>query len=464
MKNAEPRRALQFRVQLEEIEPPVWRRILVPDHINLLELHEILQETFGWEDYHLHQYTIRGTEYGDPQNDEYDEMDIHDETAVPLRELGLRTEESFTYTYDFGDNWTHTLRLEKVVPVEGRKRLPRCVAGARACPPEDVGGTGGYAEFLVALADPEDPEHEHYREWAGGSFDAEAFDLRDANRRLADRAAARRAPMWGGIPERYRDAPLEEPSVWEAADRRRHMATARDLPLRRDVVAFLGYLRDHRITGTTARGNLPLKAVAEVADAFVEPPPMELRLGNSVYPVRSEEGVWPVYFVHLLASAADLIRGGPNRRWRLTKRGERYLSAPADLQVRALLAGWWYHMDWTAILNYNVFGDTFSSEFPRSALSLFRQLDVGQRREYEPFVDRFINEVGLRWDAEGEESERIRSYVGSALESMLIEPLESLGVLACQRTEDENRSFAWKRLKAFSVTAFGRMLLDSLQY
>lgn len=122
MKNAEPRRALQFRVQLEEIQPPVWRRILVPDHLNLLELHEVLQEVFGWEDYHLHQYTIHGTEYGDPENDEYDEMEIHDETEVSLRRLGLRTGESFTYTYDFGDNWTHTLRLEKIVPVEGRKK------------------------------------------------------------------------------------------------------------------------------------------------------------------------------------------------------------------------------------------------------------------------------------------------------------------------------------------------------
>jgi hypothetical protein len=65
---------------------------------------------------------------------------------------------------------------------------------------------------------------------------------------------------------------------------------------------------------------------------------------------------------------------------------------------------------------------------------------------------------------EGEESKRIRSYVGSGLERILIEPLESLDVLACERTEDENKSFAWKRLKAFSVTAFGRMLLDTLQY
>jgi hypothetical protein len=153
------KKALQIRIELDGIWPRVWRRILVPDSITLLELHGVIQEVFGWEDYHLHQYNIRGVEYGNPENDEFGDWDIHDETEVSLRELGLTPRESFTYNYDFGDDWMHTLRLERILNMEGRKRLPRCLAGDRAYPPEDVGGIGGYAQFLEALSDAGHPEH-----------------------------------------------------------------------------------------------------------------------------------------------------------------------------------------------------------------------------------------------------------------------------------------------------------------
>jgi hypothetical protein len=461
LNRGEPRKAWQIRAQLDGVWPPVWRRILIPDRITLLELHEVIQEAFGWEDYHLHQYTVGGIEYGDPDNDEYGDLDIHDETAVPLRELGLSHGESFTYIYDFGDNWTHTLRLERVLTVEDRKRLPRCLAGERACPPEDVGGIGGYAEFLEALTDPEHPEHDRYLQWIGGSFDPEAFNPKDANRRMADRAVAKRAPEWGRVPERYRNAPLGVPSVWRTTDRAEHAPTARELPLRRNMVAFLGYLRDNKVRGTSSRGNLPLKTVVEVAATFVDPPAMEVRFGNLAYPVRSEEEVWPVYFVHMLANGANLISGGPGRRWRLTQRGEQYFSAPADVQIRALLAGWWYQVDWTVALSFDIFEGGLSSWVPQSALSLLKKLDIGQRIEFEPFVDQLIEKVGWSW--EGEESERTRRYIGWSMERMLIRPLESMGILTGERIKDKEQPFAPETLTAFSLTAFGRMLLQSLR-
>ena len=191
---------------------------------------------------------------------------------------------------------------------------------------------------------------------------------------------------------------------------------------------------------------------------------MGIRLGNKVYPARSEEEVWPVYFVHILANRADLIAGGPGRRWRLTKRGERYFDAPADVQVRALLVAWWHQVNWTVATHYNIFDEVFSSEFPRSSQKLFKQLEVGQWMEYEPFVDRLIKEIGLRWEAEAEESERIREYIGLSLERMLIEPLEALGMLTGQRSRNEDAPFSRERLRAFSLTAFGRMLFETLRY
>ena len=85
---------------------------------------------------------------------------------------------------EFGDNWEHLLLMEKILPPDPGQRFPQCIKGKRACPPEDVGGTWGYEEFLEALRDPEHPEHDEYLEWIGGKFDPEAFDLERINREL----------------------------------------------------------------------------------------------------------------------------------------------------------------------------------------------------------------------------------------------------------------------------------------
>ncbi len=90
----------------------------------------------------------------------------------------------FAYTYDFGDNWEHILEIEKSLPPEEGVRYPLCLAGARACPPEDVGGIPGSENFLQALADANQPEHDEYLEWIGGDFDPEKFDLDEVNHRL----------------------------------------------------------------------------------------------------------------------------------------------------------------------------------------------------------------------------------------------------------------------------------------
>src|SRR5690606_6570539 len=90
----------------------------------------------------------------------------------------------FSYVYDFGDNWTHQLTVEKIVSAEAGVRYPRCVAGQGACPPEDVGGPWGYEEFQAALTDPSHPEHDERLEWAGGPFDPHHFDLAEADRAL----------------------------------------------------------------------------------------------------------------------------------------------------------------------------------------------------------------------------------------------------------------------------------------
>jgi hypothetical protein len=107
-----------------------------------------------------------------------------DERQYNLSEVTPGGDSQLRYDYDFGDNWVHVLVVEKTLPPQKGARYPVCLAGARACPPEDVGGIPGYEDFLEAIKDPNHPEREEYLEWIGGDFDPEAFDLDEVNQKL----------------------------------------------------------------------------------------------------------------------------------------------------------------------------------------------------------------------------------------------------------------------------------------
>ena len=181
-----PGAVYQLELTLRGIRPPIWRRLLVPGDITLGRLHAVFQVAMGWEESHLHVFRIEGKKYSDPEFD-LDEDGIGDEHAVTLAEVTHGGEAGIVYEYDFGDSWEHDVKVEKVyAPGESSARGPVCLAGARACPPEDVGGTPGYEEFLRAIADPEHGDHAHYLEWVGGEFDPETLDLEKINRALRD--------------------------------------------------------------------------------------------------------------------------------------------------------------------------------------------------------------------------------------------------------------------------------------
>jgi hypothetical protein len=180
-------RVYQFKIALKDSHPPIWRRIQVKD-CTLDKLHEHIQTAMGWTNSHLNHFHIGEQPYGDPDlmQENYDEFGYEDSTSTRISDILPKTGRRFRfdYEYDFGDAWHHDVLFEGCVRAEPGTRYPVCVEGARACPPEDVGGVWGYEEFGEAMADPEHERHEEFAGWIGGSFDAETFDASSATKRM----------------------------------------------------------------------------------------------------------------------------------------------------------------------------------------------------------------------------------------------------------------------------------------
>jgi hypothetical protein len=169
----------QLEIRLNHIKPTIWRRLMVPNTIDLFELHLVLQDTMGWMDCHLHQFILDGSRNGTP-NPDYDD-DTIDELDVRVRSVLKQPGDSIIYEYDFGDGWEHIVTLEKILPYSKDVHLPKCLAGERSCPPEDVGGPWGYKDFLNAFNDKNHPEHDNIVEWAGEDFQPEICNIKEIN-------------------------------------------------------------------------------------------------------------------------------------------------------------------------------------------------------------------------------------------------------------------------------------------
>ncbi|HEU0026810.1 MAG TPA: plasmid pRiA4b ORF-3 family protein, partial [Ktedonobacterales bacterium] len=176
----------QLKITLQDSKPPIWRRIQTPGAITLAELHRIIQAAMGWEDQHLHQFIVGDRVYG-PAIPGLDEagIDARDERRARLNEVAPREGSKFIYRYDFGDDWDHMVVVERILEPKPDARYPRCLAGRRACPPEDSGGIWGYEQLMETLKNPSDPEYAEAREWVGEDFNPEAFSLDEANTDLA---------------------------------------------------------------------------------------------------------------------------------------------------------------------------------------------------------------------------------------------------------------------------------------
>ena len=185
-----PEEVYQLHISLKRSKPKIWRRFLVTEDTTVGKLHNIIQAVMGWDNYHLHEFTIGGISYGEP-NEDFDYTDIKDESKVKLADLDLTEKQKIGYVYDFGDDWEHELKVEKILPFDPAVKYPKCLDGKLACPPEDCGGIWGYEEFVELSKKPEDDldEDELERlEWIG-DYDSEHFSVDEVNTVLWKRFA-----------------------------------------------------------------------------------------------------------------------------------------------------------------------------------------------------------------------------------------------------------------------------------
>jgi hypothetical protein len=177
-----PRQSVfRLRVELNRVEPTVWRRLLVPGSARMSKLAEMLLAAMGWSNSHLHAFRIGDARY-EMNLEDRPANTIDEESATVFEALG--GDRRFFFDYDFGDCWEHTVTVEDEWRTSTVLRFAVCLDGANACPPEDVGGASGYLAFRQAVADPTHEEHDAYLEWLGEPFDRETFDLALANARL----------------------------------------------------------------------------------------------------------------------------------------------------------------------------------------------------------------------------------------------------------------------------------------
>jgi len=266
---------------------------------------------------------------------------------------------------------------------------------------------------------------------------------RDRRPSRATQAAARRLHRW----MRQVDADL--------------LAQAEALPVRRDMVTLLTYVRDNRVTGTQSTGNLPLKAVRAVTARFVHPPELDITVGDHTYRLRSEADVWPLYFLHVLADVGGLVDWGPARRWRLTPDGAQFLDASPPIQVWALFAFWWERINWLIAYPLAGMGESLPPRFRRITLAHLLSLPVDERVPFEPFADKLIQETGLKWTAEDMSS--ATTALRGAIRRMVVEILADFGVVEPEYQTRPLGKGTIQELVAFRIIPFGRGLLESVE-
>jgi hypothetical protein len=444
----------QLKITLQDILPPIWRRVLVSDKSTLLDLHDLIQYCFDWMDYHLHMFEVDAMKFVRVEDWEEDGDLYQDDSMAHLGDLipkYIPEGRQFNYLYDFGDGWEIKILVEKILDDQEGGQLSRVLAGKRAAPPEDVGSVGGYAYFLEAIQDPQHPEHWSYLTWIDGYFNPEDFNIDEANQALAQTLRRRtliRESTWpvGPLYGNFRGMTKNK---WTESLPKELKVAAADLPLRRDMVTLLTYLAKNKVKGTKARGNFPRKHIRAITADFVDPPPLDTVIGDSVWKLQSEDEVQELMRYHLLACIAGLVFGGENLPWELLPQGEVFLSLPAEGQVWYLAHVWFREFNW--FYEYEDEGDFETSILKIQIITLFTSYPVGKDIPIAQVSRDFAAMQGISYTKA--ELNPLKYF----LQRTVIQPLGTFGIIESRESNPED--FFFSEITAIRVNELGHQIL-----
>jgi len=184
-KSPTPQGIYQLHIALLDITPMFWRRLWMAGNLKLSKLDRVIQEAFGWTNSHLVEFRIAGERFGMTDIESVDgDENLNDDRKFTLARVLKESVTEFEYEYDFGDGWRHQVRVEGIMAATPYNDWSHCLTGENACPPEDIGGTGGFEDFVRSMADSEDEEHFACWNWHGGPFDPKGFDVNTTNARI----------------------------------------------------------------------------------------------------------------------------------------------------------------------------------------------------------------------------------------------------------------------------------------
>jgi hypothetical protein len=169
---AKGQEASVLRIELEGVEPLIWRRVAVRTTMSLMDVHRVVQAAMGWLDCHLWHFEAGDRRYSMrvPSEPEWNER-YDDAGRITLAAVLAGDVRRMNYVYDMGDYWEHAIIVEKAgAPLPG-VRYPQFLGGERRCPPEDCGGVPGYYEFLKNSTSEQLRARAEALRWYGGSYD-----------------------------------------------------------------------------------------------------------------------------------------------------------------------------------------------------------------------------------------------------------------------------------------------------
>lgn len=173
------------RIKLDGITPEIWREFQFDPDITFDQLHNIIQFVMGWEDDHLYEFHVHQQVIGlpDPVFGDPGDRPFLNARRETVKKHVHKKKTVFTYVYDFGDDWNHTITLMDI-DLTVSDSMPLCLNGARSCPPEDVGGVWGYQHLTEVLQTPDHPERDDLLNWVSEDYDPESFSCEAVNGEL----------------------------------------------------------------------------------------------------------------------------------------------------------------------------------------------------------------------------------------------------------------------------------------